>query len=265
MGTIKNRRFAQKQLKIRDRFERMYIPKFKRSIKEQYKAVNNMATVFTPEQLLGAIDGLVRPTPIAETFFSYYKVSSPIFANEQLKFIGSEKAFGKPYKTKQDEELVNDLFSEQMVNYARLNAGSRIVSITSKTAKDIRGAVESAVLQASEEGLSIGQTQKLIQKFLNDDFKAVSRYRAEVIARTEINTSANVASDFAAESTGLTLMKAWETSGLKGIRSTHIQAEGEGQIPKHQAHINGLMFPGDPKGTAEEVINCRCTELYFPV
>jgi len=32
--------------------------------------------------------------------------------------------------------------------------------------------------------------------------------------------------------------------------------------PFNEPYSNGLMYPGDPGGSAEEVINCRCVETY---
>jgi hypothetical protein len=70
----------------------------------------------------------------------------------------------------------------------------------------------------------------------------------------------------AAESTGYQYKKFWSTSGLPGIRPTHIDAENysnevNGLMP-NQVFPNGLLYPGDHSGPPEEVINCRCVVLH---
>ena len=57
------------------------------------------------------------------------------------------------------------------------------------------------------------------------------------------------------------LLKDWITKGDKRVRDTHRTAGRAKPIPVNQLFIVGsdkLRFPGDPRGSAKEVINCRC-------
>jgi hypothetical protein len=40
-------------------------------------------------------------------------------------------------------------------------------------------------------------------------------------------------------------------------RDIHAMVDGD-EVPFDRPFSNGLMFPGDPSGSAENVINCRC-------
>ena len=79
-------------------------------------------------------------------------------------------------------------------------------------------------------------------------------------------SASNQASEFAADSTGYDYLKFWSTSGLPNIRETHLEAEkysdDKGGLKPDETFPNGLLYPGDPNGAAEEVINCRCTLMH---
>jgi hypothetical protein len=90
----------------------------------------------------------------------------------------------------------------------------------------------------------------------------INRYQAERIARTEVIGASNKGSFDAAERTGLVKTKEWATSGLPGIRQSHLDYEALGEMEMDYEYNTGLMYPGDPNGDPEEIINCRCTHIF---
>ncbi len=121
------------------------------------------------------------------------------------------------------------------------------------------------------EGLSKGDTMEQMIERVKDVYQAASDLRAESIAITETNTAVNSGRFMAMTDAGVEL-KAWGTSNLENVRASHLRAEAEsaGGIPLGERFANGLMYPGDPAGPPEEVINCRChafavTSSKFPV
>lgn len=70
--------------------------------------------------------------------------------------------------------------------------------------------------------------------------------------------------------THLQLFKRWRINHGTGIddgrvRPAHLVADGQ-EVPEGEPFIvDGelLMFPGDPKGSPENVINCRCGMEHF--
>lgn len=90
------------------------------------------------------------------------------------------------------------------------------------------------------------------------------------MTRTETMTALNSGALHGAlaeqQRTGEAWEKRWQATHDQRVRHTH--AEADGQIrPLHTPfEINGhkLQFPGDPKGPAGEVINCRCAARYAP-
>jgi hypothetical protein len=103
---------------------------------------------------------------------------------------------------------------------------------------------------------------------LSRDLRALtkySKYRADVIAHTELLTSYSVGqwetiqllAEFGPKE------KSWESTQDPDTRDTHI-AMSRTPIPVEQPFEVGeasLMYPREPGGLAEEVINCRCTML----
>jgi len=115
-------------------------------------------------------------------------------------------------------------------------------------------------------GYGIDKIRQNLTDQIGASIRGNVRARAKAIAQTEMISASNQASTFAAESTGLEYRKYWSTSHLQGIRPTHIMAEQDsiarGGLRNNEPFANGLMFPGDPAGPADEVCNCRCTVLH---
>ena len=88
--------------------------------------------------------------------------------------------------------------------------------------------------------------------------------RARVIAQTE-NTRAYGVGTLAAgmeqsRVTGRLLRKRWDTEQDSRVRESHREVDGQVRDLGMPWYVDGfpLLFPGDPMGPPETVINCRC-------
>lgn len=88
--------------------------------------------------------------------------------------------------------------------------------------------------------------------------------RARTIAVTEVTRAYGAATMAAgveqSRVTGRQLNKTWRTSHDERVRSGHRDADGQ-TVPvfmPFQVGGESLMFPGDPSGSPDNVINCRC-------
>lgn len=117
-------------------------------------------------------------------------------------------------------------------------------------------------------GIAIGRREALgqseIAKRIMEQSPTIGRHRANVIARTETHAAGNYGSLKQAESTGLQMEKEWVASGGGRTRDTHEDADGQTVPIDAPFDVGGydLMYPGDPSGPPEEVINCRCAVAY---
>ena len=105
------------------------------------------------------------------------------------------------------------------------------------------------------QGESTYKIAKRLEKLLGVNYNSAIR-----IARTEITRAENISRLKAfkyAESLGIKQMKSWIATGDKRTRESHQNVNGE-LVPLDKPFSNGLMYPGDPMGSANEIVNCRC-------
>ena len=195
--------------------------------------------------------------PIKDAFIRIYQRVGREFAN----------AIYKSLKQKKDEVLFTS-WDAHMETFALTQAGERIVNIADTTLKRVRRVINEGI--QSELGI-----RKIAQNIAASD--GISLRRALVIARTEIVSASNEGAVLGANSTGLDYKKEWISaidsrtrSFDKGDMFDHIVMDGT-TVEKGEPFItpstNGsepLDYPGDPKGSAGNVINCRCTVAFIP-
>jgi uncharacterized protein with gpF-like domain len=139
--------------------------------------------------------------------------------------------------------------------------GRKITAIDETSREMIRRAIEKGI----SEGKGMEQIADDIDRAV--DLEPIVANRAMVIARTEVISASNFGSQLGARSTGLQLEKQWLATPDTRTRDSHADADGQTRKLDEEYIVGGeaLMFPGDPQGSAENVINCRCTEVYAEV
>ena len=118
--------------------------------------------------------------------------------------------------------------------------------------------ITSEVTRAIATGSTYAQTAQRLAGQTKIGFNKAAR-----IARTEGHRIQNSAADDAAHlarDRGADVVKQWDSTLDGHTRESHVAVDG--QIRElDEEFSNGLMFPGDPRGPAEEVIQCRCAYL----
>jgi len=153
-------------------------------------------------------------------------------------------------------EEFKQTWMDEVLRYLRDIAGLKIRNIVSTTRKKVREILAAGV----GEGLG---TDALAKK-LAEEIAEFNILRAERIARTEVIGASNLGSRAAAKASGLPLVKEWLATRDGRTRESHVAIDGQ-RKPLDEPYSNGLMFPGDARGPAGEVINCRCTEIYHVI
>lgn len=121
-------------------------------------------------------------------------------------------------------------------------------------------AINDAVAVGVRNHMSISEIAELVDKTA---FGGSAGYRAHLIARTETVGALNHGQFFAADESEAVEGKEWLTQGDDRVRDTHAECESAGVIELASPFSNGLQFPGDAAGDASDVVNCRCTLLYY--
>ena len=148
------------------------------------------------------------------------------------------------------KDMGDDPFDDAVRNYFKIYGLQHVQMISSTTVNQIRQLIN----QGEVEGLGVDEIARNIVK----QIPTISRYRANAIARTETHTAANFGSQAAAESTGLNILKEWLAANDERTREEHSAADGQTVALNETFEVGGedLMFPGDPSGSAENIINC---------
>ena len=248
-------KFANKFVRIRNQIERKGVRIMRSAIASQYIDFMNKAKNMTPQSWP---DIAIHTESIQQAFLKFYPMSSQLAVLQRGHLLSGKDA---------ESDFYDNVFQGRLRDIVTAKAYSeKIKSITGTTKKRIDSTIQDLLDQASTEGWGIDKIQQgLVQSFSNE-IKGNVIARARGIAQTEMISASNQAAAMAADSTRLEYRKFWSTSHLENTRDSHQQAEADsiqrGGLKKEELHSNGLLYPGDPNGSAEEVINCRCSELY---
>jgi hypothetical protein len=143
---------------------------------------------------------------------------------------------------------------------------NRLVGIPDRVYSDVRA----ATMKATTEGWSIDRLEARVEGILAESGSDTWRNRARSIARTEaigaFNGGRYAGFVSYAKQVGGDWEKVWLATHDHRTRVTHARETGaDGQrVPLLAPFSVGgaaMMFPGDPAGPPQEVIQCRCSIL----
>lgn len=106
------------------------------------------------------------------------------------------------------------------------------------------------------EGVAAGESVESLSKRIKSTFRD-NVARSRVIARTESANLMNRQTNHRYVESNVK-KKQWLSTADDKTRASHRRANSKGTVPYDHVYENGLRFPGDPNGTASEVVNCRC-------
>lgn len=135
-------------------------------------------------------------------------------------------------------------------------------------ARQIARESQRIVTKAIADAAALGEGQEGGKKRILEKLSgSIGRSRARTIARTEIGAAQNMALSEAAQASGIEYELTWCAAEDERTRPSHVAADGQTTKEGDGFDVGGstLSRPGDPRGPAAEVINCRCTLLIEPV
>lgn len=183
-------------------------------------------------------------------FRTAYKRAGHLFSEQVFNSVQGLKGIHTPEIKGMKEEFWNAFFS-----FVELNTASRVMRVSSFTKRWIADKVL--------KGTTDGKSPAKIAKDLRETGK-FNKARASRIARTEVHMVSNFATQEAVKSTRLDTEKEWVAFIDDRTRDSHILMNGV-KVPMEQDFLVGtslMQYPGDPRGGAKNVINCRCVVLY---
>jgi SPP1 gp7 family putative phage head morphogenesis protein len=196
-------------------------------------------------------------TPIRDFVRDTYRTVGLRFARDELEAV-QEKA---GLKTKAD---IEDTWFDEVERWLGTEGAQEVRAISDTTRRDI----VRILTDAREDGLGTEEMAKLLE----EEMEEANRRRGRVIARTEVITASNKASQHGAKQSRLTLEKEWVDSADARVRLSHEEVDGQRQAmddpyvwtsPK-SGRVQAA-YPADPSLPAAERIQCRCVETHHPV
>lgn len=199
--------------------------------------------------------------PIQATMREFIMTSSDRVAKNiartYLKYIPKESNLGIGFGSAK--------FAQDIEEYIKTVGGKHIKDINDTTLKQIK----KAFVDSANEGETIKQLAKRIEKYTLGSINDSRRGRSLLIARTETLMStarAKQAQIKEFEDLGLDFEKQWIVGRPKQHRADHLAMNGK-RVPKDGVFVFGgvsMKYAGDPNGGAENNCNCRCSTVFIP-
>lgn len=243
-------------------YERRSFRIFRRAIKQCYDAIPVEGLDYNNYRVLIEIN--VLPNPIYSAYVEVYTTIGLIHGNRVGQGINRDiKDYSRP--------LFSEEFQRTILEWVRENCGLRITSVIDT----IREKVISLVEQAIEQNLTIEQMQAFLRRTIADP--KFTRYQALRISRTETTTAANHAAMVSGETSGIVLVKEWISTLSDRTRRKprdqfdHLHMNGQ-QVEMNEKFVlrsrdgvvDQMEYPGDPAGSAGDIIQCRCAMALVP-
>ena len=225
------------------RYERRIMREIRRAMRE---AANN------PADLSNIISG--HRNRLQSMLTDMWMTTGRQFSEHILN--GISKSTTSPGAIKRAQVSPTQVMDGAMREWVHTYGLVKITQITETTSADIGVIIQSGIAQ--------GLGEREIGKMIRAVAITKSASRAATIARTETHAASQASAQLSAEATGLDMRRQWAASGGDRTRETHAAADGQIVGMQEPFTVGGaeLMYPGDPSGPAEEVINCRCAVAF---
>lgn len=240
------RREARTMKRLRQKFERVMEKRVAGLFGKDGEIVADLFEQFGMGRALEEIDA--RRAVWEDALSQVNQKSILFFAERTVKQV---KGMFGPDEMKAEPEQVLTLFEQLSGKFARELSAAAIKDISDTTRAKIRAVIE--------EGVSEGLQNHEIAETIREKFDVFTEGRAKNISRTEIHNSQNFASlESVKQLKVIDLKKVWLWSGVS--REEHASVDGISVELSSDFAVGSVPMarPGDPRGGAENVINCAC-------
>lgn len=235
--------YIKNQQIIANRIARLFVPQVYKALNDQIAAAVKAVRERGVMAAQGNLHGDIIDAKLGAVITDLYRQAA----------IGAIKKYKPRIKAGFGE---NPGFVSQVLAYFKKFLLNKVVLPIQKTTEKF---VNKVLDEAIEKGWSVDETVKHLED------TELSQERARKIVRTEAVRSMNYSQMVAADESDFEMQKQWIATDDQRVRPTHSNHGGvDGELRDlDQPYSNGLQFPGDPTGSAREVIQCRCTQAYI--
>jgi SPP1 gp7 family putative phage head morphogenesis protein len=157
------------------------------------------------------------------------------------------------------DEALADLGLEATLNLNNRRAAEFVKTRSAKALSETSATTTNLMRERLAEVTAAGGDFSAALSAIRSVF-ADRRANAVTIARTETAGAYNGATWYAWQQSGVVAEQEWLTVGDDLVREAHQQLDGQRATLGEGWNVDGvtLMYPGDPNGPPDLVINCRC-------
>jgi hypothetical protein len=196
----------------------------------------------------------IRQPDIAEIYKELYTKVGLYIAKE-------EYAFNQKHLKRSGFEFFDEVWNQYILRAIQdIEITKRITKVTETTKLAYRQLL-------SEAASSRFAPREIARLFVSKRITFI-RQRALTIARTEMTYAASLGTEYAADAyesqIGVPMFKVWYHNASRDFRAAHAAISRTYKRRNELFIVNGIGMdkPGDPKGGANECINCRCCHKY---
>lgn len=179
---------------------------------------------------------------------------------EEVSFEDIKPAFASAW-----DFAMADIGADHMFDIDDLDL-RRVMRESLQKIKGVNQTTVEALRASLAEGLAGNETNDQLRDRVLDVYDEAGNVRAMAIATTTATQSVNAGMDQAWQAEDdLVTGKTWITARDNAVRHTHQAMDGVTvalrtpfEVPRKQGGLDMMDYPGDPAGSAENVINCRC-------
>jgi uncharacterized protein with gpF-like domain len=229
-------------------------------------------TEFYKAEYNDAIDLFLRVKAMtsasAQGFFQdskYVGMYEQMYSKIGLQFANWYSRNVQKYMPKADPANMQSIWANAFAFMGNQVAGQR-VTLVSATAQ---ATLTNTIRQFMADPLFMSAGEVVQSRMLRQRFDGLADYQARRIVRTEATNAANYATEQAALNlfAGQDMTKTWKSGFDARVRSAHQEANNQVVPFNSKFSVGGesLQRPGDPNGSAGNVINCRCSMIVLPM
>lgn len=205
--------------------------------------------------LISEMPSIIRPEEYNELYERFYlEQGQKYYLTILMGLKGSKMSLRK-------KELdPTDPYFLRMREFLDEITATKVKTVEATSREVALNAIAKATEEAQEQGFGEVELVRRIEEEVALEWRVLSEFRAQRIARTEVTALANRASYMGAQNSELAVGKKWMAFIDSRTRLTHIDINGlEVGINERFPVGNSLLeYPGQYGGSAEETINCRC-------
>jgi hypothetical protein len=232
---------------LRNRYEKAFNAPVKKVIKQQLSSFTSDLLQYGKDQAIANMNLELWNKSLTPVINKLYVEAGLAKASQTL----SELRRLPKVQSKRTSFGYNAEWTQEILNYFMESLFNKVVLPISDTTKEY---ILKVISKGIDEGWSI---QRMTEEIEREDYLDG---RVRRILRTESNRAINYGNELAADKFEYKTQKRWVAVHDIRTRHAHLSADGQTVNQDGSFDVGGeqLEFPGDPKGSGANTINCRC-------